>query len=331
MTSTDFNSLCTSSGHAEKRTVYDQTGTSIQLASPISYGADGAIHETQLQSGDILIKVYNDKKLKKNQKEGGQLSRRIESMLDMPIDDPCLAWPLFAVYETPDARDTIGYGMRKIKGEPFCNFLGKLNLAQTFPAWTRKHLTLTALNFVRIVNKLAKKGILVNDFNPLNFFSDENCQVSLIDCDSFQIPKKGGGAITSNAFFPILSAPELLNGSFGIPSPRNIHMVEFSAAIIVFELLMDGLNPFTCRDPAGRIDTTDLLNNIKKGYCAISKAGYQFPLTCDNYFEQLWNKLPVRMQKCFQDTFCTGHSAPDKRTNLDTFEACLDEMLLSLK
>lgn len=162
---------------------------------------------------------------------------------------PGLAWPLMPVFN--ERWEMVGFVMRACTGIPFQSlFAGPKSVQAKFPHWTRRELARTAFAFVRRCRELAEEGVLVNDFNPANFLVDENCNVSFIDTDSYQLTDVHGKICLTHTHFPSNAAPELLSNPAALKRLRTIEQVRFSAAILAFQLLMCGYHPYSYYDSA---------------------------------------------------------------------------------
>ena len=125
-----------------------------------------------------------------------EIKKRIDAMTVMSAcaSSKSFAWPLLSVAD--DKKQMIGFAMRACNGESFRSLGSVAGITKTFPRWTRLQLAETALDFVGKVRELAKNKVIINDFNPSNFLVDRNCKVSMIDCDSYQIPDKNGNPLS---------------------------------------------------------------------------------------------------------------------------------------
>ena len=174
------------------------------------------------------------------------------------------------------------------------------------------------------VHELAKNDVMINDFNPCNFLVDQNCSVLMIDCDSYQVPDKYGKPLITHTYFASHVAPELLKNQKLMDLPRDIHHVEFGAAVVVFGLVMCGLHPYSFSDPANRKKIGTPEENLLKGYCPFARGSkLNFPKAPHDEWANLWSWLPASLQDAFMATFCDGHSNPGRRASLDQLESAL--------
>ncbi len=277
----------------------------------------------------VRIKVYKDSILKKPQKLN-VLRERLNDMLRLKAikDINWIAWPRAGVFNAK--REVIGFAMNKCEGKSFKSLYGgSLSVLQNFPGWDRSHLARTALDLVKKVEFLASHGVLINDFNPANFLVNERCEVSFIDCDSYQVPKQGGGNHITHTYFSSHAAPELLKNKNLLTEERNIHQVEFGTAILVFQLLMYGLHPYNYYDPLHKSACGTPEENLKKGRCPLGKGSdCRFPR--GNWYT-LWNWLTYNLENSFIQTFRDGHSNPAQRVTLAKLRSDLEQLLFEMK
>ena len=323
-----FSQTQTSSTSASNsfRTVYDLDGNPLQLGTrdEKASGGEGTVY-TMPNTPGIMIKLYKPQTIQNAVK-----MREIQKRLDCMIHNSAcagmkyLAWPLLIVAD--DKKEMNGFAMRACKGESFRALGSVAGITKAFPGWTRLQLAETALDFVAKVHALAKNNVIINDFNPSNFLVDRNCKVSMIDCDSYQIPDRNGNPLITHTYFASHVAPELLKNQKLMDSPRDIHHVEFGTAVVVFGLVMCGLHPYSFSDPSNHIKIGMPEENLLKGHCPFAPGSkLNFPKAPHDEWANLWSWLPTSLQDAFVATFCDGHSNPSRRTFLDQLESALRE------
>ena len=312
--------------------VYDCKGAAIQLSEDnnIASGREGTVYSLP-HKDNVLVKLY-DKRLLDDQAKYQRNTDRLFAMLKLQrkldfanCNKSSFAWPVMPVFDKN--KKIIGFVMFKCEGVSF-RALGSLaGIKRHFPDWTRRELALTALDFVSKLRILQKNGAQVNDFNPSNFLVDRNCNVSFIDCDSFQIAA-GNKIHVTNTFMSSHCAPELLKNRNLLNLPRPPHQQEFGAAIIVFNLLMCGLHPFAYYDPSQATACGTPEENLLNGRCPLGVgAGCKFPV--GNWYN-LWSWTSHNVKGGFIRTFRDGHSNPMVRTSLADWEMYLHEMIVQM-
>jgi len=305
--------------------VYDLNGNGLKLGAKDEKGSggEGTVYELPMNN-KLLVKIYKDEILKDTRKMT-EIRRRITDMINLGncVKMPFLAWPVMPVFNA--RKEIIGFVMRKCSGNSFLTLRGPRFIKQRFRGWTRRQLALTALDYVKKVRLLVANKVLVNDFNPANFLVNDKCEVSFIDCDSFQIPSAKGGVNITRTFFPSHVAPELLLEKQRLAVPRNVHHVEFGAALTVFNILMCGLHPYNYCDPAHKSACGTPDENLKKGRCPLGKgAGCMLP---QGGWYNLWSWLSYRLKNTFIRMFQDGHANPAARPSLEELQANIENYL----
>ena len=306
------------------RNVYDLDGNPLLLGTKDekASGGEGTVY-TMPSHSNVMIKLYKNTTLQ-NAAKMDEIKKRVDAMTKLSIcaNLKHLAWPLLPVAD--DKKQMIGFAMRACNGESFRALGNVAGITKTFPKWNRLQLAQTALDFVVKVRELAKNNVIINDFNPSNFLVDRNCRVSMIDCDSYQIPDKNGKPLITHTYFASHVAPELMKNTKLMDSPRDIHHVEFGAAVVVFGLVMCGLHPYSFSDPTNRRKIGTPEENLLKGYCPFAPGSkLHFPQAPHDEWANLWSWLPKTMQDAFVATFCDGHSNPSRRASLNQLESAL--------
>ena len=86
-------------------------------------------------------------------------------------------------------KECIGFLMQKAQGFPIDRILsgGKMREQYGYGNVTMPHLLKICRNFLILLNYLHSKRVLVGDINPHNIMINTQCEVFLIDCDSYQV------------------------------------------------------------------------------------------------------------------------------------------------
>jgi DNA-binding helix-hairpin-helix protein with protein kinase domain len=326
-----FNGIGTASTakKSDNLTVYSLKGTPLHLTTSDckASGGEGTVYAIPGKP-NVLVKIYKDDLLQ-NPAKRSEIEKRIYDMLAISkdIDQASFAWPRAVVCNS--RRQVIGFAMNKCSGISFQAFSGVKSIQQRFPKWTRRELALVAQDFLTKLQYLASKKILVNDFNPANFLVDQKGHVSFIDCDSYQIPGERNSTDITKTYFASHVAPELLENPKLLAQPRNIHHVEFGAALTVFNILMCGLHPYSYFDPSRQSACGTPDENLRKGRCPLG-TGAHCMLPRGNWYN-LWSYLNYKLKSSFIQTFRDGHKDPSKRATLADLQANLQELLFIMK
>jgi hypothetical protein len=85
--------------------------------------------------------------------------------------------------------------------------------------------------------------VVFGDFNERNIFVTENALVTMVDCDSMQIPNPAGGGFLCGVGRPEFTAPELFTIDLRA-NAREPSSDLFPLAIHIHQLLLEGAYPF---------------------------------------------------------------------------------------
>lgn len=308
-------------------TVFDERGNALELgeANSLSHGGQGFVYEFP-ENRDIVVKVYSDASLS-DAKKINMLDARLDAMLRNTAcaRNRSLAWPVLKCYDK-DGRAK-GYAMTRVEGYvPFKSlFGGKSRVLQKFPSWTRRDLAETALAFLRTVMELERSHVVVCDWNPGNFLVDSHHDLRFIDTDSYEVHEPMGVKYLSEMYFAENAAPEILHDKSLLKHPRTIAQARFSAAVIVYQLLMCGAHPFSFAGEAR--DGTYVGSpeqNILAGKCPLGR-GTDCLLNAMTY--NLWSWMTGKLHNAFVTTFRDGHGDPGKRVSLEELSAAVAQFI----
>lgn len=313
----------------ESLTVYDGKGHPLELTisgNKMANGGEGTVYTIPVPGKEhILVKVYNDRILQ-DEKKMAVIRERLQAMEAKKnlAKNKCFAWPLMLVYN--DKKEVIGFAMNRCEGKSFLNFkFGPRGVKQSFPNWDRSHLVKTVLDFLQKLELLKSHGVLVNDFNPSNFLVNDNCQVSFIDCDSFQVTAEGGKDYITRVYFPGYVAPEMMKDTDRFGLHRGEEQMVFAAAITVFQTIMCGMYPYSYTDGRKK-DPSDLSEEAKllEGKCPLKPGSkYDFP---QGKWINLWKWLNEPLRKAFIQTFHDGYKNENQRASLEQFCQALSDL-----
>ena len=304
-TGSGWLNLAAPSGERD-RTVYDPAGKplALQKSDILAHGGEGFVYKLSINA-NYLVKICKDETLENSRKQTA-FCDRLNAMLS--IGDcrkaEFLAWPQMPVFDSQ--KKVIGFVMPRANGRTLRALYAPSQVKRFFPGWDRLHVTKVALNLVEAVRMLARHRVLVNDFNPGNFLVDTRGKITLIDCDSFQIPGAGSEQNTflTRTFTPEYTAPELLFNPELFNQERTPEQVRFSLAMVVYMILMSGLHPYA------QCGGTDPAENLKTGKCPLDKSlGVRLPVGW--YKSVSW--LPQSLHDYFVRMFVTGYNAPEQR------------------
>jgi DNA-binding helix-hairpin-helix protein with protein kinase domain len=239
-------------------------GQDIVLGRELARGGEGTIHEIDMLAGHVA-KNYVAKKYFKPSSEktsklktmlvnvpqdptyqtSGHISIAWPAALILHEQDECIgfimpyinhkeSFPLLRVYNPQDRRKIKVYNKQKGQ-EVLCEF-------------TWRYLLRMAYNLAEIVKELHNKGYVVGDLNESNILVTAEALVTLVDCDSMQVPRLRQ-ATNDPTYFrcpvgkPEYTPPELQGQDFSLVDRTPDHD-NFCLAVLIFLMLMEGRHPF---------------------------------------------------------------------------------------
>ena len=205
-------------------------------------GGEGRIYEVA-NVGGAIAKLYNDELCTAHRE------RKLITMLRTPLSAELLreiAWPCDILYS--DGR-LAGFVMRKIEGGLPLNEL-----------WSSESLDMAkrlqiAKNLCVLINDVHSAGLTIGDLNPFNILVIPSTgMVRVIDVDSWHIYDKlqrGTVCYRCEVCIPEYLAPSVSNAIPDGQTLKTAHLPTFSqnsdlysAAVLIFQLLMNGTHPF---------------------------------------------------------------------------------------
>lgn len=271
----------------------------LRLGKELGRGGEGMIFETSLS--DTVAKVYFQ-----------QDPRRLEKLRCMVGKNPGisgLCWPQALLY-TADG-EWVGYLMPRAVGRELALTVfhpGRNNSTITAQGWTRRSLALIAANIAATFARMHEKGILMGDVNPRNFLITPECNVYLVDCDSYQFDSFACPVGT------ILYTPPEIHRQMRSAGRENYGYIRtednerYSLAVLLFEILMLGKAPYESRN-----------NNNQDVQEAIIAGDFPYPYHSDDddeadrpqgklntpvgQWRQIWSNTTYLVKTGFYNTF----------------------------
>ncbi|PMR76259.1 kinase [Billgrantia endophytica] len=291
--------------------VTDSLGKVRRLGKRLERGGEGEIFALQDRQ-DVIVKWYYPEVLKKR---GDELHRKVEAMRELRdaqmTRDVC--WPLIRVFD--DQHRWIGFAMYRAQGVKMGFLAHALLYQRYFPGLDRSRVVGYLIRFIEIVQQLHRAGVCIGDYNLNNVFCMPSTQqVTLIDCDSYQL-RVGG------TFYPCpVGSPDMTPKEHQGVAFRNIVRTSqseaFSLAIVLFKCLMLGRHPYDI------VGGDDPVRNLRRGNFAYGEGGRDVP---EGAWYDLWRELPEGIRDMFVTTFTSGANVPRHRATLPQWHAALTE------
>lgn len=285
--------------------VFRADHTPLVLNDELGRGGEAAVLAVGGEPG-LVAKVYH--------KASFERVAKLQAMISSPPSDPTagqnhvsICWPQALIFD--QSRTCLGFLMPRVNfavSEPVFKLYNPKDRWRVRPGFTWRYLLRTAVNISSAVEAIHAKGYVVGDLNESNLMVAETALVTLVDCDSMQVPQPGG-----NGFFrcpvgkPEYTPPELQGRDFSAADRNGIHD-NFGLAVLIFHLLMEGIHPF-----AGVMQGIDmsLEERIRRGESPYAGSRLVKPMPIAPPFEILPREIQALFWRCFHD----GHSNPQVR------------------
>ena len=291
-----------------------KSGTQYNLTnSPFKQGGEGFIYDVSGKP-NIVAKLY---------KAGKNTPDKEQKLLSMVKHSPDksvmsqIAWPLDILYDSHNAF--VGFTMPKLAKNEDLNVIyeyGDKAKYQNVP-WGNK--IIIAKNLCVVLSAVHAVGHVVGDLNPKNISVDpNNGHIAFFDADSFHITE-GGKVYRCDVGMPEYLPVEIqrkMKGGYKLstaPLPTfTTYTDNFALAIHIFQLLMNGTHPFSCRVLPSQASVVfpQPVDNILNGDFPFVKAksGTTIPV-----FAPPLDILPKELQELFKRAFISGHTNPSMR------------------
>lgn len=267
----------------------------------VVYAVDGAL--------DLAAKIYHQPSVERITKVRAMLANRPEDPTSAR-GHLTLAWPVDLL--TSDTGAAAGFLMPRLNTKTALGFINLYNpktRQRVAPAFTWEYLLRTARNLSSALAALHERGYVVGDLNESNIFVTNTAQVTLIDCDSLQVPGANGAVYRCAVGREEYTPPELHGVALAAVDRTPVHDV-FGLGVLLFQLLLEGQHPFlgVWHGPGS---PPELAARIRAGQCpyAPGKAGVITPMPRGLPFATLPPDLQGLFIRCFGD----GHTDPSAR------------------
>ena len=264
------------------------------------------------KSAPMIAKMYRPGSLTKNKQ------RIIERMLEKPVDQQGVAWPLDAVLFE---GEIVGYVRKDAGNSNLHNYLSSLELKKN----PKRDSVIAAIKVCEIVARVHKLGLVIGDLKPENFLiyrdpsgAHDLNTMAVIDSDSFQIDEFPTSMITPPFASPILFGLQNYLKSDIVYVPQEVDC--FALAVLLLQILVgfasvpyllsEGDDPDTYLAKY-RAMSKDCLGKDKFLFSNVSKE--QTSLGIRNPFQQAcWTHLPSPIK----DAFCCCFNKVGKKLGL---------------
>ncbi|PWN06367.1 helix-hairpin-helix domain-containing protein [Rhodohalobacter mucosus] len=301
------------------------TGTRLHLdPSTLLRGGEGSVYRLQNEKNTVA-KIYHEVIQDR--------ANKLNVMIHNPPNDPMatmghhsIAWPKDLVVN--ENGMTVGFIMPLAEGSSaFSYLLPKSRKQQHAHANYRTQIRICR-NIASAIEEIHSNGFAVGDLNMSNILVKKNALVTLIDCDSFEIRDPSTGKIyTCRVGIPDYTPPEHQNKNYASFNGGTKHDA-FSMAVLFFQLLMEGMHPFSGSYKYGNGEA-NVAHNIKQKHWTYDperKQEYK-PRSGSPPFEMLDPHIQKLFIRCFRD----GSHDPSIRPTANEWREELDTSELYLQ
>lgn len=215
--------------------VASKNGTTIILGKSIAHGGEGEVYEVSRQQ-NLVAKLYFEPLDKEKQEK---LRFMAEASTDALTHHT--AWPQQTLHR---GENIVGFLMPKLTDFwPIHELYSPQSRMQNFPGQRWDMLLFSARNAAAAFSTLHDAGFVIGDVNERNLMVNQQAQVRLIDCDSFQFDSLKHTFICKTGV-DIWTPPELQDIKSFSDIKRTQNHDLFGLALVIFQLLFSGRHPY---------------------------------------------------------------------------------------
>lgn len=263
----------------------------------IGAGGEGTVYE-DAQDDTMVIKVLH------SQFATPDRAAKLRAMCDNPPPNlQWLGWPV-----TVEAHaSSIRFRMPKApRGAATAYRFISANERRRLPGICQgyEYRSSVGVNIAEALRGLHASHVRIGDVNPSNILVDGNRAVTLIDCDSFQIPgPPGHQPYPCVVGSPEYTAPEIddFRRQFRSQDSDN-----FALAVLLYQLLGNGSHPYQGIDASPQDAVSNIRERIKQHRFAHQSAGGRWQPTAGQ--NSGWQAMPEPVRDAFRQAFSPGAS-----------------------
>ncbi len=298
----------------------EDTGEDLTLATPpLARGGEAAVYAVAANPA-LVAKIYY--------RPTPEYASKLSAMIAFPPADSgtwtasrYVAWPMCRLLGSGDGRPVIGCLMPHVENAR--RLVERSNpraRLQTCPLFHYGYLLRSARNLAAAVRGLHERGFVLGDLNESNVLVTPQARVTLVDADSFQVPAPGR-VFRCRVGKAEYTPPELQDACLAERDLGPEHDA-FALAVLVFQLLMQGLHPFAGVS-SGEGNADALPDRIRAGHWPYAW-GRSGPVTPAPHAPP-WSVLPPAVQELLTCCFEEGHANPGRRPGAAAWQEALEE------
>ncbi len=220
----------------------------IDDSKPIGSGGEGSVFKLA-KNPNVLVKIYSERALERMP----DIEVKIKAMVNKKpglLDYnglTIIAWPSYVVYD--EYKRFQGYLMRRVQAKNQLSHVITPGLQKAkFPHITYYDRVVIAINLAKVMGFLHQNDTIIGDINTSDFFVYPGFEIGVVDTDSFQF-QDGQKIFHCKVFTPDYTAPEVIEAkkksSYEVKRLPNHD--NYGLAILIFQILMYGVHPFSAR------------------------------------------------------------------------------------
>ncbi|MDO9629313.1 MAG: hypothetical protein Q7I99_05370 [Acholeplasmataceae bacterium] len=229
---------------------YLEDGSKILVddTKPIGSGGEGSVFKLA-KNPNILVKVYTERALIRMP----EIEHKIKAMVQKKpglLDYnglTIIAWPSYVIYD--ENKKFIGYLMRRVQAKNQLSHVITPGLQKTkFPDITWYDRLVISINLAKVMSFIHKNDTVIGDINTSDFFVYPGFEIGVVDTDSFQVTSETK-LYHCKVFTPDYTPPEVFEAKkkSSVELKRIPNHDNYGLAILIFQILMMGVHPFSAR------------------------------------------------------------------------------------
>jgi DNA-binding helix-hairpin-helix protein with protein kinase domain len=270
-------------------------------------------------SGDLVAKIYH--------RPTREHALKVQAMIANPPADPMagqghvsIAWPSDRTFSVGTLSQFLGFVMPRVNHTlPVFELYNPKARLQNCPLFHFGYLLRTACNLATAVEAVHERGYVIGDLNESNVLVNSQALVSLVDTDSFQVTTPGR-VWRCPVGKPEYTAPDLQGVDFA-KVDRGPEHDAFALAVLLFQLLMQGIHPYAGRF-TGSGEPGTLADRISQGHWPYSRKSSPYR---PNPHAPPWEILPVSVQALFHRCFEDGQTKGQRRPRAADWRVTLEQ------
>lgn len=289
----------------------------LTLGPLIGHGGEANVYAAG-KAGKWVAKLYHD--------PTPERAAKLRQMIANPPADPSsaaghisIAWPAELITDTN--RQVAGFLMPAVDQRasvPSFRLYNPRDRLATWPGFGWEYLLRAAANLAGVVRALHARGYVIGDLNESNILVTNTALVTLVDCDSMQVPAGGAGLFRCTVGKAEYTPPELQGHRFAGVT-RTTEQDAFGLAVLVHLLLMEGVHPYQGVWRGAGAPT--VAEHIRAGRCALVPGSGLMPPPYTLSFETMPPQIRALMLRCFGD----GQRNPAARPSAAEWQRALGE------